>query len=459
MGDADQLKCGACLAHLVSGDAFCSACGQKAVPVILVWQCPDCAARYADDAQFCMNDGARLAAVPIALSAANGVAERCEAPSQATGFSQESELTIDTFGAQSATEVETVDAEALHPHFVEKENSALDSAAFGTAAFAQHIGNFKAQSRPFWERHKVLSIMTIAYLIALMPVAAADRAEGARAIMVMIGLPLFAAWFVALSDSERVLAGVGRMDGWFVRSKNYMGGSNGKIRRWIMYPLLWVADQWVGYALKTEDRFSSAALRVFGYIITFALIAMLAYFVIALVVVIALLGITILALSFFMDGPSTGGKIVTKGGGKVARSLGKKIVEKRGGKIFAEDGMILGRRGDKIYRGAGGLFGSEDLVGRVDEDGNIYEGTGGIWGHERKIGRIDEGGRIHEGTGGLWGYEERVGRIDDEGKIHEGSGGLWGHDDRVGRIDKDGTIYEGPGGLLGSEDRSGRSKK
>jgi hypothetical protein len=462
MSETSKACCGHCGEWIQNDDAFCSACGTETDGSIQMKRCPNCTNLYEIDEGFCSSDGTALELV----TAKSPVAKALPTSASATRKSALKVKVVSSVppGAQGRTKSKPAIAETFDQKTGAFEKQVETSgSSFGGESLESYTDSVTSNELTFWIKHKVLNIISLCIIVPniylISTVDSFDKSPGT--LLVMLLIPIGAAWFVALSDSPGVLNGVAKLDGWFLKSKSYLANSDGKIRRWFMYPILWAAEKWVSFANRSPHDHVSASLRLIGYVFAFFVIFMIAYFFVALFVVGVFLAIFIFFADIFTGGNAARGvgkHVAKKGAGMAARKITEMAAQnKGGGRIFGNDATLIGRRGDKLYKGIGGLFGSEELIGRVGDDGKIYEGKGGLFGSEEVIGRIGDDGKIYEGKGGLWGTEDRVGRVDDDGIIHEGSGGLFGNEERQGRIDDECKIYKGKGGLFGSDDRTGRS--
>lgn len=462
MSEASLTCCGHCGEWMHHDDAFCSICGTATEGSIQTKRCPNCKTLYEIDEGFCSLDGTALDFV-TAKSPVDSTVRTSASASHRLATKPEMASSVSP-SAEGQTKPKPALADNLN-HIVDafRERVETFDSPFNKETLENYAGTVSANVLPFWAKHKVLNIISLCIIIPTLYIFATvesfDKSPGP--LLVMFLIPIGAAWFVALSGSQGVLNGVAKLDGWFFKSKSYLANSDGKIRRWFMYPVLWVADKWVSFANRSPNDHVSASLRLIGYSFAFFFVFMIAYFFVALFIVGVFFAIFIFIADIFTGGNAVSGvgkHVAKKGAGMAASKIAERAAQnKSGGYIFGDDATLIGRRGDKLYRGTGGLFGSEELIGRVGDDGKIYEGKGGLFGSEEVIGRIGDDGKIYEGKGGLWGIEDRVGRVDDDGIIHEGSGGLFGNEERQGRIDDEGKIYKGKGGIFGSDDRTGRS--
>lgn len=145
-------------------------------------------------------------------------------------------------------------------------------------------------------------------------------------------------WPVALSNSSRLLGFVGHIDSGYFRLVRFFENWDGRIGRWLLYPVVWVGGKWAVFASRNGDRSVAAALRLFGYTIALMLVAFLAilavYIFIALIVIALVLWV--LGQIFDVDTGDAGFRRVPK----------------------------IGRRGHEIFESDGGLFSTDKQVGR-----------------------------------------------------------------------------------------------
>jgi hypothetical protein len=283
----------------------------------------------------------------------------------------------------------------------------------------------------FWHRNKILVLLTIVPVVPWLLAIIFGIRFGDEVLVPALGLILVAAisWPIALMRSEKALDGVYRMDAWFERSANYLRSSDGKFRRWVVYPIVWLASKFMLLSHKAPDPFAAAAVRVYCYIATVTIVLSIVAFTIMLFLALLAIGVCLAILSAVMgDGPSM-------------PDFGKQA-----GKKLAMRAVRRTEKEQKLFEG--GSWWSDQRTGRVDEDGNIYEGSS-FW-NEKRVGRVDEDGKIYEGSS-RW-ADERVGRVDEEGRVYEGNS-AW-TDQRTGRIDEDGKVYKGTSAW--TDERSGR---
>jgi Double zinc ribbon len=370
--------CPHCGAIVAAGERFCTACGVEACEAVAPY-CPKCSAVYDAESVFCEIDGSSLI-LP------HGHPERAE-PS----FS--------------------------FPAFDDK--------------WQAHAGNIGSILRAFWFRHKILVLLTLVPILPLIfeLVGFAQIDEGILAVAIGLLLTAAVSWPIALMQSEKALNGVYKMDDWFERSAGYLRNSEGKFRRWVLFPILWLASKFMLLSRKAPDPFSAAAIRTYCYLATVMIVIAIVTFAIMLFLALFMIGITLAILSAVMgDGPS-----VPDIGKGLGRNIAKRAVRRTG-------------KEQKLFEG--GSWWSEKRTGRVDEDGNIYGGSS-RW-TDKRVGRVDDDGKIYEGSS-RW-TDERTGRVDKDGKVYEGSS-AW-TDKRTGRIDEDGKVHKGSSAW--TDERSGR---
>lgn len=281
--------------------------------------------------------------------------------------------------------------------------------------------------RRFAILHTILLSFTALALAGLLFQGWLAESVGVGAVFAAIGLAIaaLASWPVALARSEAVLRGVGRLDGWFQRSSDYLRHADGKFRRWILFPVLWLAGKVMLLSRRTPDPFAAASVRVFCYVATVLLVATIVFFAIALFIALVMLAIVLVVLSAFLGG-------ATPGGGTVVKTVARRAA------------------GDQIlHRGTNWL--NERREGRIDDQGNIHAGTN--WLNESKVGRVGDDGTVYEGTN--WLNERKTGRVDEDGTVYEGTN--WLNERKTGRVDEDGTVYEGTNWL--NERKVGRVEK
>lgn len=307
------------------------------------------------------------------------------------------------------------------------------SATPGGFATAGGFDGFLAAAGAFWHRHMILNVLTIMALLGW-ALYYASFGEGFALLGSALSLPLMLSWPIALASSSKALGFVGWIDKWYFRLEDFFGNWDGKVGRWIMYPVVWAGGRWAMFASRRGDRFVAASLRMFGYSIALMLVAM-----IALITIYIIIGLVLLAVGLWVLG-----QILEEDTGR-SRGFGRV--------------PMVGRRGQKIYEGDGGWFSTDRQVGRVDRDGQIYEDDGGWFSTSKRVGKIDDDGRIYEGKGGWFDVDKQVGRVDPDGQIYEDDGGWFSVPKRVGRIDADGEVHEGDGGWFSDETRIGKTKR
>jgi hypothetical protein len=285
----------------------------------------------------------------------------------------------------------------------------------------------------FWKRHLILNCLTIVAAGAWAAFFLLE-AEGWALLAIALTGPLLVSWPIGMSSGQGALDFVSRIDSWYFRLFGYFSNSSGKIRRWIMYPVIWSGGRWALFANRQGDQFVAASLRLFGYVSALMLVVSLAIIVAYIVIALFIIGLALWFLSMMFGGDAPDiGRI-------------RKV-------------PMVGRRGQELYEGHGGWFDAEKRVGRVDDQGNVYEGGGGWFDVERRIGRIGSDGRVFEGGGGFFDTEQQVGKIGPGGEVYETDGGIFSPDVRMGRIGDDGEIFEGKGGFLDVDKRVGKAKR
>ena len=370
--DTQNARCESCSVELAIDDLFCGHCGAPRCEAQLVGECPSCGSNFDYSDVFCSFDGSTLNVRRI----------------------------VD----------HQVGNQISYANFREK---------FDQDGKYQHI------ILNFWERHKVLALITIGIAVgACIFLMLGPQQVGELPISIAMTLAFAAAisWPVALWRSEKVLSTVDKMDDWFDRAADWSRYSDGKFRRIVLFPVLWGAARIRRLSLRSPDPFAAAAVRFFCYVTTVLIIATLVFFALVMIAVLLVLAIALMVIGFVlnegMDAPSPSN--------------------------FAQ--RAIKGRGKKIYSGKGWL--SDERVGRVDEEGKIYEGKS--WLSEKRVGRIDEDGKVYSGSN--WINERRVGRVDEEGKTFSGTN--WLNESREGRVDEKGNVHRGKSWL--SEKRVGR---
>lgn len=366
-------KCHSCSTDMALDDLFCGHCGVSRSDVDIVGECSSCGMHFHYSDLFCDVDG-------------------------------------------SALEV----------------RRAHDTQHHRQIGYRRRVSDHAPQARPdmqmfldFWERHKILAIITISIAASagiLLTLGAEQVGDLPIAIATTLAFATVISWPVALWRSDKVLGTVDKMDDWFDRAADWSRYSEGKFRRIVLFPVLWGADRIRRLSLRSPDPFAAAAVRFFCYVTTVMIIATLIFFALVMIAVLVVMAIALMIIGFVLNDDI-----------ESPRSLN-----------FAQ--RAVKGRGKKIYSGKGWL--SDERVGRVDEDGRIYEGKN--WLSEKRVGRIDDEGKVHSGSN--WLNERRVGRVDEEGKTFSGTN--WLNERREGRVDEKGNVHRGKNWL--SEKRVGR---
>lgn len=308
---------------------------------------------------------------------------------------------------------------------------------------AQSAGDLDFRSRAivFWNRFGLLINTT-----AVLALPALLLAPQTPPLALILLVPAITAWIVALFDwpvLERLVSGC---DARFQQAYHRDLSEAGRIRRWVIRPIIALQARWIRFAEGAPSEAIFAGLRWFGYVVS----AMLAIGIIALIVyaiIVAILLAIIVIVSIFALGVML--SIMGEGGGK--RTIGRSL----GG---LDPLMAAGRRGRELYRDRGGFFDRSERVGRIDKDGRIFSGRGGFFDVDEQIGEIDKDGRIYETDGRFFSTKTQVGRVDDDGQIYEGGGGFFDQETRVGKVDSEGKIHRGRGGFFDVDQQVGKSK-
>jgi len=288
----------------------------------------------------------------------------------------------------------------------------------------------------FWERHKVLNIVTLGAVL-FWGLIYAGYLQGFSLFAMILTIALAASWPVAVTSSPKALNMVCRVDGWYQKLAGFSAGGQGRFARWIASPLLWCGNRWSDFSNRRVDHHVAASLRLFGYTMTVLSLILLTALMVYIMVMIVV-GLFVIAASLWLLGAFLGDD---SGGG--SRGLGDGIP------------MVGGRR-TKVSRGDGGLFSTSRQAGYVDENGEIFEDDGGLFSVAKRVGRVDEKGRIFEGKGGLLDVDMQVGTIGSDGRIDDDDGGIFSVGKQVGRVGRDGRVYQGGGGIFDREKQVGK---
>lgn len=284
-----------------------------------------------------------------------------------------------------------------------------------TRAFKdQADGPFADRFLTFLARHKALLTISVFALLGWTFSEEVIRAGGdwGFAVLAAMTAALTLSWPVALIRTPRTLEIVHGVDGFIGDLSDRAAGSDSRIGRWAIYPVMFLGIGAASLSRFARDEFAAASIRVFCYVLTIAAIVSLVFLAIVFVIAMFVLWAALWIIGLFLGDEAATPKM----------RLPRNVVAKRG-------------RNQIIHEGNSWL--NERRAGRVDEKGNIYEGDN--WFNEKKVGRIDEDGRVFEGEN--WFSEKQVGRSDKDGNIYEGDS--WFNENKVGRADEDGNIYEG----------------
>ncbi|MEJ6011501.1 hypothetical protein [Novosphingobium aquae] len=293
-------------------------------------------------------------------------------------------------------------------------------------------GDFAEKVKQLWARHTLLASLTICALLAAI-LGGFTRGGGLMLIATGLGIPLLVSWPIALASSAKALSIVGWVDKWYFRLHDFFDGSNSRIMRWVMYPVVWAGGRWAVFASRRGDRFVAGSLRMFGYTLSAMMLAML-----AIITVYIVIGLIVIAVGLWIVG---------------------QVLDVDSGPSPMRRMPMVGRRGQNIYQGGGGWLDPDKQIGRVDKDGNIYENDGSWFSVDKQVGKIGKNGEIYETDGGWFTPDKQVGKVGKNGEIYETDGGWFTPDKQVGRIGDEGEIYETDGGWFTPDKRVGKAKR
>ena len=194
------------------------------------------------------------------------------------------------------------------------------------------------QARAFWQRHLILNGITLVALAAW--VGFLVIGSGGMQLMGMgLTIPLALSWPIALANSSKALGFVNWIDKWYARMVDFFEGWDGRVGRWVMYPVVWAGGNWAVFASRRGDRFVAASLRMFGYSIALMFIVLL-----AIVTVYIVIGLVMLAVGLWLLGAV----------------FGDDDDDKRSSRRMP----MVGQRDRGIYEGDGGWLSTDKRVGK-----------------------------------------------------------------------------------------------